>query len=189
VTEGAREKELPRKDAPEPRPEPREELVARPRPGETRCPFCHESCSSSDPSCACAECLSRHHVRCWEENRSSCASCRATKRLEAVAVQDERVYGSAIDAWLKLALAYNGGLALVTLLFLNLRLLRDPEVIFPVLFGALVANACFLLGPAIELFARRFGYRGVALRWTLFSLGYAFAAFLTIGYCLSVVLK
>ena len=185
-----KERELPAKKGNAPEPE-REELSARPRPGGTRCPFCHESCEADAESCACAECLSRHHRRCWDENRASCASCRATRRLEvpAAARKDDAGYSSAIDAWLKLWLVYNAGLTLITLLCANVKFVQDPMLFAGAIFGAIFANIPFVFGPAVELFARRLGYRGAFLRHVVFALGFGFAAIVTIASCLSLWLK
>jgi hypothetical protein len=167
-----REEELPSKKEVEPAP-----LASRPRPGMTRCPYCHDTCPAEGEVCVCAECLSRHHVRCWDEGKG-CSSCRGTRRLEAAAAKpgaDAALYGPVIDAWLKLALVYNAGLALITILGLGSRLL-DPATDIEVFGGAILANFCFLLGPAVEIVARRLGYRGATLRWVLFALGFALAA-------------
>src|SRR5690606_31055691 len=130
---------------------------------------CHESCEALEDACACAACLSRHHRACWDE-AGSCGSCRATKRLElaeAARAHDPYGYAGVVEAWVRLGAVYNGLLVVVTLLLLNVELLR-PVVMFQVGAGAFLANLCFLLGPAVELVARRLGYRGEWLRWILF---------------------
>ena len=174
--ESEREKDPVKKTESEPTP-----LASRPRAGMTRCPYCHDDCPSEGEICVCADCLSRHHVRCWEEG-SGCASCRSTRRLEAVAKAgpDTSIYGPAIDAWLKLALVYNGGLGLLTVFALGRRLL-DPVTLFNVIGLALMANFCFVLGPAAEIVARRLGYRGTMLRWVLFALGFTLAFIFALG--------
>lgn len=164
-------------------PEKSREPIARPRPGATRCPYCHEECEPGPDACACAECLSRHHRACWDE-QGSCGSCRGTARLEAAA-PTRAGDSTVIDAWLKLGGVYNGGLAAVTLLLLNVQLV-SPLVLVQVAFGALIANACFLLGPAIELVARRCGYDGGWLRWLLFVPGFLFALLLALVSCVTL---
>lgn len=174
----------------EPSPKPVDEAArveARGRPGATRCPYCHEACEAADDACACAECLSRHHRACWEE-AGSCGSCRATRRLEAVErvpSSDPYGYAGVVDAWIRLGAVYNGLLALETLLLLNVKLLR-PAVLIEVGAAAFLANLCFLLGPAIELAARRLGYRGGWLRWILFGSGLGLALLLALLVCLGV---
>lgn len=155
---------------------PREPLTARPVPGSTRCPYCHAACAADADAQVCADCLSRHHPGCWEE-ASGCASCRGRRSLGLRQEEPEAtIYGGAIDAWLRLGLVYNGALTLVTLawggLYLAVRGLPASRwlVVIPVrvLILAAIANLFFLIGPGLELTARRLGYRGQALRWFLF---------------------
>ncbi len=157
----------------------------RPRPGATRCPYCHDECAATGDECVCAECLSRHHRRCWDEG-SGCSSCRGTRRLEAVAAPPRGgpQFNDAVDAWIKLGLVYNLVLTGVTVLTLGTRLLQ-PGLVVAVACGAIVANVCFLLGPAIELIIRRLGARDTtALRWALFASGTFLAMMLTFFCCL-----
>lgn len=51
----------------------------------TRCPYCHDECTSEDENVACHECLARHHQACWEE-AGRCSSCSSERRMEAVAL-------------------------------------------------------------------------------------------------------
>lgn len=167
-------------------------IQQRPRGGATRCPYCHDLCEAGQDACACADCLSRHHLGCWEE-AGGCSSCRSVSRLLAAsqedAVETGGTYGEVIDAWLRLGLAYNVGLAGLTLLLLN-TLLFDSAIMVQVGIGAFLANLGFLSGPALELLARRFGFRNTrTLRWILFFLGSSFAALLALASCLSVVLQ
>lgn len=161
------------------------ETRVEPRGGPTRCPYCHEVCEATDDACACVSCLARHHRACWAE-AGGCASCRATARLETSRVADDRGYGEAIDAWLKLGIVYNAVLVAITGLALNVHLLRLPLLV-EVVAGAVGANVCFLLGPALELFARRLGYRGKLLRWCLFVPGLLVAMVLALAVCLATV--
>src|SRR5262245_37845120 len=109
-------------------------IEQRPRPGATRCPFCHEPCEADADACACAECLSRHHRSCWTEG-AACASCGATARLELAAAPSSQTqpatsttstaptdvygFGATIDAWLRLGLVYNAVLVAISLLLLG----------------------------------------------------------------------
>jgi hypothetical protein len=169
------------------RPQPPE---ARPRPGATRCPYCHEECEAGDGACACAACLSRHHVRCWEEG-AGCGSCRATAPLVAAAAPTERTaaYARTVDAWLRLALTYNAILVVESILLVNVKLLSLAVVIPPLALGAFLANLCFLTGPGLELVANRLGYRGEGLRRGLFFLGTLFAMGLALVWCTEVWLR
>lgn len=95
-------------------------------------------------------------------------------------------YAEVIDAWLRLGLVYNGSLGGLTALILW-PLMLDGGVIASVVAGALVANVCFLLGPGIELVARRFGFKKTRpLRWTLFVAGLGIAGILAIVSCVSL---
>lgn len=95
-------------------------------------------------------------------------------------------YREVLGAWLKLALVYNGGLGLVTVLLLW-GLLLTTRVAFQVADGAILANFCFLLGPTVELVARRCGFRETKpLRWTLFALGFGFSLLLALAACFSL---
>lgn len=164
-----------------------EPIAPRPRPGATRCPYCHEVCEALDGACACASCLSRHHRACWEE-AGACGNCRGDRRLEPAAagrVADPHGYVGVVDGWVRLGLAYNGALAALTLLCLNVALLR-PSIAAQAALGAFVANSCFLLGPATELVARRLGYRGQTLRWALFVSGLGLALLLALISCLTM---
>lgn len=167
-------------------PRAADEVTARARPGATRCPYCHEGCEALEDACACASCLSRHHRACWDE-AGACGSCRATLRLELAGVRaaDPHGYAAVVEAWVRLGLVYNGALAGVTVLCLGLSLLR-PSIAVQVGVGAVLANMCFLLGPAIELVARRWGYRGTGLRWILFVPGLGLALLLALISCLTV---
>jgi len=171
---------------------PLDGIQQRPRSGATRCPFCHDECQAGQEACACADCLSRHHLGCWDE-AGGCSSCRSTNRLVAtpsasgvrVPGNDPR-YAEVIDAWLRLGLVYNGSLGGLTALILW-PLMLDGGVIASVVAGALVANVCFLLGPGIELVARRFGFKKTRpLRWTLFVAGLGIAGILAIVSCVSL---
>lgn len=46
----------------------------------TRCPYCHGPFAEPDLPLACARCLARHHVACWNET-ASCAACRGPDAL------------------------------------------------------------------------------------------------------------
>lgn len=86
-------------------------------------------------------------------------------------------YGEVIDAWLKLGLVYNGSLAALTVVLLR-ELLFSPLAL-NVAFGALIANLCFLLGPASEIVARRIGFREtVVFRSLVFAAGFSLALLL-----------
>ena len=178
--------EAPKERQVERRPSP-DDVAARPRAGATRCPYCHETCEAAQDACACADCLSRHHRACWDE-AGACGSCRGGQRLElagARAASDPHGYAGVIEAWLRLGAVYNGALVVVTFLLLNVSLFR-PSIAVQVGLGAFVANLCFLLGPAIELAARRFGHRGDWLRWILFLPGLGLALLLALISCLTV---
>jgi hypothetical protein len=172
------------------KPQP-EGIQQRPRSGATRCPYCHDECEAGQEACACADCLSRHHLGCWDE-AAGCSSCRSTNRLlaspETTESEASPAYGEVIDAWLKLGLIYNGGLGGLTLLLLNTRLLH-LGIALEVLAGAVVANLCFLSGPVIELIGRRLGFKSTQpLRWTLFVVGFGLSLLLALASCLSLVL-
>ena len=92
-------------------------------------------------------------------------------------------YGAALDAWARLWVAYNVMLTAATFLSLG-RVMLDSWVLTQVIIAALIANVCFMLGPSIEFAARRLGYRGTTLRWTLFVVGLALALTLTLGACM-----
>jgi hypothetical protein len=168
------------------RPNP-DAIFRRPRPGATRCPYCHEECVASADACACGECLARHHPGCWDEG-GGCGTCRGTLRMEvrpaAPLAVDQYGYGEVIEAWLRLGLVYNAGLTGVTVLCLGTSLFSFA--IFEAAIGAVLANLCFLLGPAIELGARRVGHRAVWLRWALFVPGFCLALLLALVTCLTV---
>ncbi len=47
-----------------------------------RCPYCHDD-ARSDSQVACAACLARHHVACWDEH-GECAACGGRDRFASV---------------------------------------------------------------------------------------------------------
>ncbi len=95
-------------------------------------------------------------------------------------------YGEVIDVWLKLGLAYNASLALLTALLLG-EALTTWKVGIQVLDGAFLANLGFLLGPMSELAARRAGFRRTrAFRWIVFGLGFGLSLLLALGACFSL---
>lgn len=53
-----------------------------------RCPYCRDALD--DAPVACAECMARHHLECWDEHRQ-CASCGHVERFGQV----ERTAGRA----------------------------------------------------------------------------------------------
>lgn len=84
-------------------------------------------------------------------------------------------------AWEKLRLVYIGILAAVTIAFV----LPDLDnTIFAIefwsmgIFGAIGANVCYFIGPAIETYVTWLGYRGKWLRWILFQVGTVFSSLL-----------
>ncbi len=178
--------DAPQEKRPGKRAAPPDDVAARPRPGATRCPYCHETCEAVEDACACAACLSRHHRACWDE-AGACGSCRGAQRLELAGerAHDPHGYVGVVEGWVRLGAFYNASLLAVTLLLLNVSLLR-PSIAVEVGFGAVVANVCFLLGPAIELVARRLGYRGGWLRWILFLPGLGLALLLALISCLTL---
>jgi hypothetical protein len=91
-------------------------------------------------------------------------------------------YGDVFGAWLKLGLVYDAGLVALCVAALGERLLLVP-ILVQVAVGAALANLCFLIGPAIDLIARRLGYRGAILRWLLFVSGFALALVLALDCC------
>jgi hypothetical protein len=143
-------------------PEPQ----VRRKPGETRCPFCHEECLSTENVCACVECLARHHAACWAEG-GSCSSCGASQALvsEDVATTSQELR-EVVDGWLKRGAAYNAPLAALSLLYVSIES-RTAEFWPIMLLIAALANLGFLVWPAIELGVRRLGYRPRWLRWYL----------------------
>lgn len=164
-------------------------ISQRPRPGATRCPYCHDVCEADPDACACAACLSRHHRACWDE-AGRCGSCQAGARLELAAPPaeaDPRGYAAAVEAWLRLAAVYNAVLALATVALLGGRLL-SPAVLVQVLVGAFLANLCFLAGPGAEIALRRLNLPLVAAasRWVLFPLGLLVALALVLVSCASL---
>ena len=76
-------------------------------------------------------------------------------------------------AWEKLRVLYILILGLFTLL-LGLPYLNKLEFWLPVIFGGVIANACFFLGPIIETYVTWLGFRGRWLRWVIFVLGTLF---------------
>ncbi|MGE0713381.1 MAG: hypothetical protein AB7N76_35920 [Planctomycetota bacterium] len=171
---------------------PASALKQRPRPGGTRCPYCHEGCDASQDACACAECLSRHHRECWDESQG-CSSCGANARLEARAAGGPSLavvstgpdYGEVLDAWLRLGGFYNGALALLTVGVLQTRVLSH---VVQLGLGALLANLLFLIGPALEIYARRFGLREThPLRLLLFIPGLVLGLGLALANCITLL--
>lgn len=70
---------------PEPRPDPARDDPARDEVrvagGALRCPYCHADVRREEQAwVACAGCMARHHVECWDES-SRCGSCGAAERL------------------------------------------------------------------------------------------------------------
>ena len=175
---------------------PPETIQQRPRSGATRCPYCHDECGASQSACACADCLSRHHVACWDE-AGRCSSCGSTNRLQAAPASLESPSGTAgkqsyaevIDTWVKLAAVYNTSLVLVTVSLLGLagRLVNNfGDVVGLMLLG----NLAFLSGPASELALMRVGFTNTKpFRWTVFGIGYFFALMLALEVCRLIVLE
>ncbi len=83
-------------------------------------------------------------------------------------------------SWEKLRLVYNAILILITLGLMTFQshLFSNVEFWTAVVFGALVANACFFLGPIIEAYVTWLGYRNVGLRVFLFISGTVVACIL-----------
>jgi hypothetical protein len=61
---------------------PEKEVEVRGSP--TRCPYCHDDCTSAQKHSVCEACLARHHKSCWESH-GSCATCSSTRRLAPAA--------------------------------------------------------------------------------------------------------
>lgn len=140
----------------------------------TRCPFCRDDCGA-EGAYACAGCLARHHATCWSEGQG-CSVCRAraplvpagaTARSVGSTVRDPD-YEQALDSWARLWLFYAVSLGVLALVIGW----SHPR---PLLFGGVVANACFLFGPALELALIRADLgQWEALRFFLFWSGYLF---------------
>ena len=133
----------------------------------TRCPFCREGCQEGD-AYACASCLARHHAACWREG-AGCSVCRAHAPLvpPRAAPSDRRgVYEQSLDAWGRLWAFYNLSVGTIALLIGSQ---YPPRLTL----GGMIANACFLFGPALELALIRVGFSECeGLRHFLFWSGY-----------------
>src|SRR5690606_38151292 len=145
--------------------------------------------AGGESALVCAACLSRLHRACWAEG-AGCSGCRGevalhrAPALEAAAPRaaDGPGYHAALESWLKLALVYNAVLGVITLGALGTAVLAHYG--FQVVDGAILANLCFLLGPAVDLGALKLGFRGPWLRAFLFTAGLGLASLLTLMCCL-----
>ena len=87
-------------------------------------------------------------------------------------------FGPIIRSWEFLRLIYNAVLILWTL---GLTVLFEPSLMarvdywFVVVVSGAIANLCFLIGPAVEGYARRFGFWHPAVTGGVFLLGLLFA--------------
>ncbi len=164
---------------------PRGPLTASP----TRCPYCHDACAPEADVRVCAGCLARHHAACWGEGQA-CASCGATDALARATGEQAADRASAADpaaasasqpgllrrhartllAWEGLRVVFNVTLVLVAVAMLGPKILR-PSYFLDGLVAALLANACFTLGPAAEVYLSELGVRSRWIRALLFSGG------------------
>ena len=83
-------------------------------------------------------------------------------------------FGSVIKTWEILRIAYNlimGAITIALTLVMYPENLLDLVFWFSVVVGALIANLCFLMGPAIEGYGRYFGLWGRPLTGLLFMAG------------------
>ena len=76
-------------------------------------------------------------------------------------------------AWEKLRLAYIGILVTFTIL-IGLPQLGQLGFWVLAIFGGIVANLCYFLGPIVETYVTWLGFRSLAVRWTMFVLGTLF---------------
>ena len=139
----------------------------------TRCPFCREDCQEGE-AYACASCLAHHHAACWREGQG-CSVCRARAPLvppraapgPGARAEDRRgVYERTLDSWGRLWAFYNVSVGTITMVIGS----QHP---LPLMLGGLIANACFLFGPALELALIRVGFSECeGLRHFLFWAGY-----------------
>jgi len=103
---------------------------------------------------------------------------------------DEKTVASAdfrdvFFGWERLRVVYNGVLVSLTLLC-GVGSLADPKFWSTAVFGAILTNVCFCLGPVLEGYATWLMGRQVTwLRWCLFLLGQSLAA----GLACTVVLN
>ena len=88
--------------------------------------------------------------------------------------------------WEKLRLAYIGILVAFTIL-IGWSQLGDLEFWGIAIFGGVVANLCYFLGPIVETYVTWLGLRSVAIRWimfvagTLFTMAGALVAIITVS--------
>ena len=75
--------------------------------------------------------------------------------------------------WEKMRLAYVGILVAFTLL-LGWSDLGKPIFWGTSIFGAIIANLCYFLGPIVDTYVSWLGFRSLALRWIMFTLGTLF---------------
>jgi len=72
--------------------------------------------------------------------------------------------------WEKMRLAYIAILVFFTLL-IGWSELGNPIFWGVCVVGAVVTNLCYFLGPIVDTYVRWLGFRSVALRWIMFTLG------------------
>jgi hypothetical protein len=93
--------------------------------------------------------------------------------------------GEVFFGWERLRVVYNGVLVSLTLLC-GFGSLADPKFWSTAVFGAILTNVCFCVGPVLEGYATWFAGRRVQwVRWGLFLLGQLFAA----GLACTVILN
>ena len=88
--------------------------------------------------------------------------------------QDLVDFGSVIKTWELLRIVYNlimGAITIALTVVMYPENLLDLVFWFSVVVGALIANFCFLIGPAIEGYGRCFGLWGRPLTGLLFMTG------------------
>ncbi len=87
--------------------------------------------------------------------------------------------------WEKMRLAYIGILGVFTLL-MGWPHLGSLEFWAISIFGGIVANGCYFLGPIVETYVTWLGFRSLALRWVMFALGTMFTMLGAVGALFSI---
>ena len=86
-------------------------------------------------------------------------------------------------------LIYIGILIPITLLAaaaFDISLLTKAEFWVPAVFGGLFANICYFAGPIVDTYTTWIGFRGNALRYTMFIIGTAGCAMLALIFVFSI---
>lgn len=124
------------------------EVRLSPRPGETRCPYCHGDFLEGEPTEECPGCHAVHHRRCYRDPRA-CACCARPTDVAAPARRPRvlalgRDHGALIVAS-TLVLAMIGPLAIASW----------QAALFVVLTFVATVAISVLLGQLLEAFVQR----------------------------------